>query len=250
MFMIYFIGAGPGAPDLITVRGMKYLQSADVVIYAGSLVTPELLKLCKPNVRLLNSAKMTLQEVTAEFLRAEKANLITVRLHSGDPAIYGTIREQADFLTQNNIPFEVVPGVSSFLAAAATLKSELTLPGVTQSIVITRLAGRTPIPERESLKNLAAHGTTLCIFLSIKMIGEVVEDLLSAGLKKTTPVVVAVCVSRENEKILRGTLENIVELVEAENISRTALILVGEVFNPQSYDESKLYSAKFTHMFR
>ena len=248
--MIYFIGAGPGAPDLITVRGMKYLQAADVVIYAGSLITPEILQLCRPDAKFLNSAKMTFEEVTAEFLKAEKANLITARLHSGDPAIYGTIREQADFLTERGIDFEVVPGVSSFLAAAAALKTELTLPGVTQSVVITRHAGRTPVPERESLKNLAAHGTTLCIFLSIKMIGEVVEELLAAGLKKTTPVVVAVCVSRGNENFIHGTLENIVELVNAENVSKTALILVGESFDPQSYEESKLYSANFSHMYR
>ena len=248
--MVYFIGAGPGAADLITVRGMKYLQKADVVIYAGSLVTPELLQFCKKDAKLLDSAKMTLQEVTAEFLKAEEKNLLTVRLHSGDPAIYGTIREQADFLTEHGIKFEIVPGVSSFLAAAATLKSELTLPDVTQTVMITRHAGRTPVPERESLKNLAKHGTTLCIFLSIQMIDEVVEELLSAELKKTTPVVVAVCVSRENQKIIRGTLETISDLVKKENISRTALILVGEVFNPENYSESKLYSANFSHMFR
>lgn len=248
--MIYFIGAGPGAADLITVRGMKYLQAADVVIYAGSLVTPELLQFCKKDAKLLDSAKMTLEEVTAEFLKAEEKNLLTVRLHSGDPAIYGTIREQADFLIEHGIDFEIVPGVSSFLAAAAALKSELTLPDVTQTVMITRHAGRTPVPERESLKNLAEHKTTLCIFLSIQMIDEVVEELLSSGLKKTTPVVVAVCVSRENQKIIRGTLENISDLIKQENISRTALILVGEVFNPKNYSKSKLYSANFSHMFR
>lgn len=248
--MVYFIGAGPGAADLITVRGLKYLQAADVVIYAGSLITPELLSFCKPDAKLLNSAKMTFEEVTAEFLKAEESNLTTVRLHSGDPAIYGTIREQADFLTEHEIDFEVVPGVSSFLAAAAALTAELTLPGVTQSVIITRLAGRTPVPESESLRNLAVHNTTLCIFLSIKFIDQVVEELLAAGLKKTTPVVVAACVSRENEKIIRGTLENIADLVQAEDISKTALILVGEAFDPKNYDASKLYSATFSHMFR
>jgi len=153
-------------------------------------------------------------------------------------------------LIEHGIDFEIVPGVSSFLAAAAALKSELTLPDVTQTVMITRHAGRTPVPERESLKNLAEHKTTLCIFLSIQMIDEVVEELLSSGLKKTTPVVVAVCVSRENQKIIRGTLENISDLIKQENISRTALILVGEVFNPKNYSKSKLYSANFSHMFR
>ena len=249
--MVYFVGAGPGAEDLITVRGMNLLKSADVVIYAGSLVNPEILKFCKEGVKLFDSAKMTLQEVEAEILSAEEKNFLTVRLHSGDPSIYGTIREQGDFLAERGIKFEVVPGVSSFLAAAASLKSELTLPTISQSIIITRLAGRTPTPERENLKNLARHKTTLCIFLSIQMISEVVEDLKSADLENSTPVVVVFHASRSDEKIIRGTLEDIAEKVKRENISRTALILVGEVFNKSAnYEESKLYDENFSHMFR
>ena len=249
--MIYFVGAGPGAPDLITVRGLNLLKSADVVIYAGSLVNAELLKVCKEGAIFFDSAEMTLEEVQAEFLKAEEKNLVTVRLHSGDSAIYGTTREQADFLSAHGINFEIVPGVSSFLAAAASLKSELTLPNISQSVIITRMAGRTPIPERESLKNLARHKTTLCIFLSVHMISEVAEDLRAAELPNSTPVVVVFHASRPDEKIIRGTLENIVEKVRQENISRTALILVGEVFNKNAnYAESKLYAADFSHMFR
>ena len=249
--MIYFVGAGPGAADLITVRGLNLLKSADVVIYAGSLFSQEVLNFCKDDAELLDSAKMTLEEVTKKFLDAEEKNLLTVRLHSGDPSIYGTIREQADFLSAHGINFEVVPGVSSFLAAAASLKTELTLPNITQSIILTRFAGRTPAPERESLKNLAKHKTTLCIFLSVQMISEVVEDLKSADLSEQTPVIVIFHASRQDEKILRGNLENIVEKVQQENISRTALIFVGEVFNKNAdYSESKLYAADFSHMFR
>ena len=249
--MVYFVGAGPGAEDLITVRGLNLLKSADVVIYAGSLVNKNILKVCKEGAKFFDSAEMTLQEVEEEILKAEEKNLLTVRLHSGDPSIYGTIREQGDFLAERGIKFEVVPGVSSFLAAAATLKSELTLPNITQSIIITRLAGRTPAPERESLKNLARHKTTLCIFLSVQMISEVVEDLKAAELSNSTPVVVVFHASRSDEKIIRGNLDSIVEKVRQENISRTALILVGEVFNQSAdYDESKLYSENFSHMFR
>ena len=249
--MVYFVGAGPGAEDLITVRGLNLLKAADVVIYAGSLVNEKILEVCKEGVQLFDSAKMTLQEVLEEILKSEEKNFLTVRLHSGDPSIYGTIREQGDFLKSRGIKFEVVPGVSSFLAAAASLQSELTLPSVTQSIIITRLAGRTPAPDRENLINLARHRTTLCIFLSVQMIAEVVEDLRAAELPNSTPVVVVYHASREDEKIVRGNLENIVEKVQQENISRTALILVGEVFNQSAdYDESKLYAENFSHMFR
>ncbi len=249
--MVYFVGAGPGAPDLITVRGLNLLKSADVVIYAGSLVNPEILQNCKADAKIFDSAKMTLQEVLQEIFQAEEKNLTTVRLHSGDPSIYGTIREQADALAGRGIKFEVVPGVSSFLAAAASLKSELTLPSVTQSIMITRFAGRTPTPEREQLKNLARHKTTLCIFLSIQMLAEVVEDLKAAELSDATPIVIVFHASRPDEKIIRGTLSDIVEKVAPKNFKRTALILVGEVFNKNAdYAESKLYDANFSHMFR
>ena len=250
--MVYFVGAGPGAEDLITVRGLNLLKTADVVIYAGSLVNENILKVCKEDVKLFDSAKMTLQEVTEEICKAEEKNFVTVRLHSGDPSIYGTIREQGDFLKQRGIKFEVVPGVSSFLAAAAALKTELTLPDITQSIIITRHSGRTPTPERESLINLAKHKTTLCIFLSVQMISEVVADLKSAELENSTPVVVVFHASRPDEKIIRGTLSNIIDKLKDENIDRTAMIVVGQCLEAErdDYKKSQLYSPMFGHMFR
>ena len=247
--MVYIVGAGAGDPELITVKGQRLLREADVVIYAGSLVNPELLKNCKANAEIYNSATMTLDEVINVIEIANLQNKNIVRLHTGDSSIYGAIQEQIDILAEKNIVVEVVPGVSSFLAAAATLKQEYTLPGVTQTVIITRAAGKTPVPEKESLKNLAQHQTTLCIFLSVSLIENVVADLLAAGLSEDTPVAVVQKASWQDEKILRGTLENIVAQVKAEKIERTALIIVGECLN-KNYEKSQLYSPNFSHMFR
>ena len=247
--MVYIVGAGAGDPELITVKGQRLLREADVVIYAGSLVNPELLEVCKADAEIYNSATMTLDEVLAVIETANAANKNIVRLHTGDPAIFGAIQEQIDFLQEKNIPVEIVPGVSSFLAAAATLKQEYTLPGVTQTVIITRAAGKTPVPERESLKNLAKLQTTLCIFLSVSLIENVVSDLLAAGLSADTPVAVVQKASWRDEKIVRGTLENIVAQVTAEKIERTALIIVGNCLN-KNYQKSQLYSPNFSHMFR
>ena len=247
--MVYIVGAGAGDPELITVKGQRLLREADVVIYAGSLVNPELLKNCREDAEIFNSATMTLDEVLNVIETADSAGKNVVRLHTGDPAIYGAIQEQIDALETKNIAVEIVPGVSSFLAAAATLKQEYTLPGVTQTVIITRAAGKTPVPERENLKNLAKLQTTLCIFLSISFIENVVADLLDAGLDKNTPVAVAQKASWQDEKVLRGTLENIVAQVQAEKIERTALIIVGNCLN-KNYEKSQLYSPTFSHMFR
>ena len=247
--MVYIVGAGAGDPELITVKGQRLLREADVVIYAGSLVNPELLKNCKADAEIFNSATMTLDEVLNVIETADSAGKNVVRLHTGDPAIYGAIQEQIDALDAKNINVEIVPGVSSFLAAAATLKQEYTLPGVTQTVIITREGGKTPVPDRESLKNLAKHKTTICIFLSIGLIENVVADLLDAGLDKNTPVAVVQKASWQDEKILRGTLENIAEKVKAEKIERTALIIVGNCLN-KNYEKSQLYSPNFSHMFR
>ena len=247
--MVYIVGAGAGDPELITVKGQRLLREADVVIYAGSLVNPELLEVCKADAEIYNSATMTLDEVLAVIETANAANKNIVRLHTGDPAIFGAIQEQIDFLQEKNIPVEIVPGVSSFLAAAAALKQEYTLPGVTQTVIITRAAGKTPVPERESLKNLAKLQTTLCIFLSVSLIENVVSDLLAAGLSADTPVAVVQKASWRDEKIVRGTLENIVAQVTAEKIERTALIIVGNCLN-KNYQKSQLYSPNFSHMFR
>ena len=247
--MVYIVGAGAGDPELITVKGQRLLREADVVIYAGSLVNPELLEVCKADAEIYNSATMTLDEVLNVIGTADAAGKNIVRLHTGDPAIFGAIQEQIDFLQEKNIPVEIVPGVSSFLAAAATLKQEYTLPGVTQTVIITRAAGKTPVPERESLKNLAKLQTTLCIFLSVSLIENVVSDLLAAGLSADTPVAVVQKASWRDEKIVRGTLENIVAQVTAEKIERTALIIVGNCLN-KNYQKSQLYSPNFSHMFR
>jgi precorrin-4/cobalt-precorrin-4 C11-methyltransferase len=247
--MVYIVGAGAGDPELITVKGQRLLREADVVIYAGSLVNPELLKNCREDAEIFNSATMTLEEVLNVIETADAAGKNIVRLHTGDPSIYGAIQEQIDALDAKNIAVEIVPGVSSFLAAAAALKQEYTLPGVTQTVIITRAGGKTPVPAKESLKNLAAHETTLCIFLSISLIENVVEDLLAAGLTKDTPVAVVKKASWQDEKILRGTLENIAAQVKAEKIDRTALIIVGNCLN-KNYEKSLLYSPTFSHMFR
>ncbi len=250
--MVYIVGAGPGDPELITVKGQKILRTADVVIYAGSLVNPELLQLCRPDVEVHNSAQMTLDEVIRVIEKAEKSGKMTVRLHTGDPAIYGAIREQMDEFEKRGIDFEIIPGVSSFLAAAAALKAEYTLPGISQTVILTRQGGRTPVPDRESLKNLARHKSTMCIFLSVNLIDKVVSDLIQGGFSKDTPVAVVYRASQPNEKILRGTLETISESVSENKIDRTALIIVGYCLDCESevYEKSKLYSPTFSHGFR
>lgn len=250
--MVHIIGAGPGDPELITVKGQRLLSEADVVIYAGSLVNPEILKICKPDAKIYNSAEMTLAEVIRVIELAESEKKNTVRLHTGDPAIYGAIQEQMDELEEKNIDFEIIPGVSSFLAAAASLKQEYTLPGITQSVIITRRGGRTPVPDKESLKKLGQHQATMCIFLSVSAIEDVVRDLMSAGYKSATPIAVVQKASWSDEKIIRGRLETIVEQMKSENIDRTAMIVVGNCLNShkEHYEKSNLYSPKFSHMFR
>ncbi len=250
--MVHIVGAGPGDPELITVKGQKFLSAADVVIYAGSLVNPELLKFCKPDAEIYNSAEMMLDEIIHVIEKSDAQGKEIVRLHTGDPSIYGAIQEQMDLLEEKNIDFDVVPGVSSFLAAAAALKQEYTLPGITQSVIITRRGGRTPVSDKESLKKLAQHQTTLCIFLSIGLIQEVVRDLMSAGFKSSTPIAIVQKASWPDEKIIKGRLETIVEQVKAEKIERTAMIIVGQCLNARKehYEKSQLYSPKFSHMFR
>ena len=248
--MVHIIGAGAGDPELITVKGQKLLKAADVVIYAGSLVNPELLKICKNDAEIFNSAEMTLDEVihVIEKSNAQAKNI--VRLHTGDPSIYGAIQEQIDILNEKGIEFEIVPGVSSFLAAAASLKQEFTLPGITQTVILTRQSGITPIPENETLKNIADTKATICIFLSVKLIDEVVKNLTDSGFSLNTPVAVVHKASWKDEKILRGTLETISAQVKESKITRTALIIVGQCLNSRRYEKSKLYSPKFSHMFR
>lgn len=247
--MIYFVGAGPGAPDLITLRGAKLIESADVIIYAGSLVNPELLTMTKKNCKILNSAHMTLDEVILEMEEAEREHLTTIRLHTGDPSLYGAIREQMDELDKREITYEVCPGVSSFCGAAASLKMEYTLPGVSQSVIITRAEGRTSVPEAESLKSFAAHQATMVLFLSSGHANEVREQLIEGGYKPDTPVAVVYKATWREEKILNTTLNQLPDEMEKAGISRTALIIVGNVMG-EHYEKSKLYDASFTTGYR
>lgn len=248
MEKVYFIGAGPGDPELITVKGQRLVKEADVIIYAGSLVPKEVIDCHKLGAEIYNSASMTLEEVTDITIKASKENRKVVRVHTGDPSIFGAHREQMDILEKENIEFEIVPGVSSFLASAATLKKEFTLPDVSQTVICTRLAGRTLVPEKESLESLASHQASMAIFLSVQMIDEVVEKLLK-HYPITTPVAVVQRASWKDEKKVIGTLENISDLVKKENITKTAQILVGD-FLGDNYSKSKLYDKTFTHEYR
>lgn len=249
MAQVYFIGAGPGDPELITLKGKRIIEEADVVIYAGSLVNPEILRYCKDGCEIYNSASMSLDDVLRVTKEAVKANKVVARVHTGDPAIYGAIQEQMDELAPEEIDFEVVPGVSSFLASAAALKQEYTLPNISQTVIITRMEGRTPMPLKEKLADLASHQATMCIFLSVQMIEGVVENLLAGGYPKDTPVAIVVRASWPDQRIIRGTLETISQTVKEAGVIRQAMIVVGKVLDTE-YELSKLYDKTFSHMFR
>ena len=246
---VYIVGAGAGDPELITVKGQKLLQKADVIIYAGSLVNPALLGFAKEGAEIHDSASMTLPEVIETIEKAVAKDLMVVRLHTGDPSIYGAIQEQMDALKKKGIDFEVVPGVSSFLATAAALKQEYTLPGISQTVIITRNEGRTPVPEREKLRSLAAHQATMCIFLSITMLTDVVKELIEGGYAPSTPIAIVQRASWPEQKIVRATLETIVAEIADKGIDRTAMIVVSRCLGAD-YELSRLYAPEFSHMFR
>ncbi|KEJ00361.1 cobalt-precorrin-4 C(11)-methyltransferase [Clostridium botulinum A2B7 92] len=245
---VYFIGAGPGNPDLITVKGRDILTKADVVIYAGSLVSKEHLDYCKEGVEVYNSASMTLKEVINVIQKAHNENKSIVRLHTGDPSIYGAIKEQMDELDKLDICYEVVPGVSSFTAAAASIKKEFTLPGVSQTLILTRVEGRTPVPEKEDLEVLASRGASMALFLSVGMIDKVALKLRK-GYGRNVPIAVIQKATWQDEKVVIGTLDDIAKKVKDANITKTAQILVGNFIDCE-YDKSLLYDEKFTHEFR
>lgn len=247
--MVYFIGAGPGDPELITVKGARLLSEVEVVIYTGSLVNPKILDVCKEGAEIYNSAGMTLEEVLAVIKEAHTGGKRVARVHTGDPALYGAIQEQMDALSKEGIPFMVIPGVSSFLAAAAAIPHELTLPDVTQTVILTRVEGRTPVPPGEKLASLAAHGSTMCIFLSVHMIEQVMEELKSGGYAEDTPVIVVERASWPEQKVIRGTIMDIAGKIRDAGITRTALIMVGKAFGAD-YSPSKLYDGNFAHGFR
>lgn len=246
--MVYFIGAGPGDVDLITVKGRKILSETDVVIYAGSLVAKEHLDFCKEGVIAHNSASMTLEQVIEVMKKEVAKGKTVVRLHTGDPSMYGAIKEQMDELDKLNIEYKVVPGVSSCFAAAAAINKEFTLPDVTQTLILTRVEGRTPVPERESLEKLASIGASMAIFLSISMIDKVVEKL-RRGYGKNVPIAVVERATWEDERVIIGTLDDIAEKVKEANITKCAQILVGDFIN-SDYSKSLLYDKSFTHMYR
>lgn len=247
--MIYFVGAGSGAPDLITVRGARLLSEADVIVYAGSLVNPALLDYKKDGCEVYNSAKMTLEEVIAVMAPAAKAGKTVVRLHTGDPCVYGAHREQMDKLDRLGLAYEICPGVSSFCGAAAALKAEYTLPNVSQSVILTRMEGRTPVPEKEQIESFAAHGATMVIFLSAGQLPRLSERLIAGGYAPDTPAAIVYKATWPDEKVVRTTVADLAEAGAREGITKTALITVGGFLGTE-YERSKLYDPTFTTEFR
>ena len=248
--MIYFAGAGCGAADLITVRGMKLLEKADVVIYAGSLVNPELLSYTKEACEIYNSATMTLEEVIEVMRKAESESKMVVRLHTGEPSLYGAVREQMDCLDELGISYESCPGVSACFGAAASLQIEYTLPEVSQSLIITRMAGKTSVPEKESIESFAAHQASMAIYLSTGMLEKLSEELVAGGYQEETPAAIVYKATWPDEKRVVCTVATLAEAAERENIKKTALIIVGDVTAQAGYERSRLYAPEFTTEFR
>ena len=247
--MVHFVGAGPGAPDLITLRGAALLERADQVIYAGSLVNTKLLDRCRADCRILNSAVMTLEEVIEAIRGAEAQDRMTVRLHTGDPSVFGAIREQMDRLDELKIPYDVTPGVSSFCGAAAALRAEYTLPGISQTVILTRMEGRTPVSESEQIRKLAQHGSSMAVFLSAGMLTELQEELMKGAYTADTPAALVYKASWPEEKVISCTVGTLAENAEKQGIDRTALVLVGE-FLSGSPERSRLYDPAFTTGYR
>ena len=250
MSKVVFIGAGPGDPELITLKGKKFLEKADVVIYAGSLLNPEILKYAKPRAELHDSAKMNREEVFKVMVKAVREGKLVARVHDGDPSFYGAIQEQMDFLKKENIENMKIPGASCLQGSAASLQRELTLPNISQTVIVTRPKGRTPVPESESIRDLAKHQATMVIFLGTPQLATVVAELEKGGYPKDTPAAVVYKATWPEQKIVRGTLNNIVKKAADAGIKETALIFVGKVLNPEGYDYSKLYAPEFTTGFR
>ncbi|MBR2682577.1 MAG: precorrin-4 C(11)-methyltransferase [Atopobiaceae bacterium] len=247
--MIHFVGAGPGAPDLITVRGARLLAEADVVIYAGSLVNPELLAGCKPTCSVYDSAFMTLEEVMDVLRAAEERGETCVRLHTGDPALYGAIAEQMEALDRAGLAYDMVPGVSSLFGATAALRTELTQPGVSQSLIVTRASGRTAVPEREQLRRLATHGCTMALFLSAGLLEQVQDDLLAAGYEADVPAAIVYRATWPDEATYRCTVGTLSACAAEHGVSKTAIIVVGEVLEAHG-TRSRLYDPQFSHGYR
>ena len=249
MSKVFFIGCGPGDPDLITVKAKKLLQKADVVVYSGSLIPEQIMKMCK-KAKTFDAAKLVREEIFDILRKNAKKGKNVVRLHDGDPTIYGAIREQMDNLHKEKINSEIIPGVTSFLASAAALGSQLTLPGVTQTMIITRAEKRTKVPKREKISELAKHRATMIFYLSVQLIDNIVREAVAGGYPKTTPVGVVYRASWPDQMIITGTLQTISKKIKAQKITRTAIIIIGDVIKPKSYEYSKLYDKSFSHGFR
>ena len=249
MSKVYFVGCGPGDPELITIKAKILVQKADVLVYSGSLIPPEILKFNKKGKKI-DAAKLVREEIFELLLQNSKKGKTVVRLHDGDPAIYGAIREQIDNLQTKGIQSVVVPGVTSFLASASALGTQLTLPGVTQTMIITRAESRTKVPKREQISELAKHQSTLIFYLSVHLLTKITKEAIAGGYKKTTPVAVVYKASRKDQKIVLGTLADITKKVKAEKITMTAIVIIGDVIKPKTYEYSKLYDKTFSHGFR
>ncbi len=248
--MVYFVGAGCGAPDLITVRGKNLLEKADIIIYAGSLVNPALLDYAKTGCEIFNSAYMTLEEVLQVMEEGEKAGKEIVRLHTGEPSIYGAVREQMDWLLEKGISYESCPGVSACFGAAASLDLEYTLPGVSQSLIITRMAGRTEVPPLESIESFAKHQASMAIYLSTGMLEELSEKLIEGGYSKDTPAALVYKATWPEEKAFVCTIKDLAKVAKENEIKKTAIVLVGEAIAHNAYEKSRLYASDFSTEFR
>jgi len=246
---VYFVGCGPGDPDLLTIKAKKLIQKADVLIYSGSLIPSSIVKLCKKGQKH-NAAKLVREEIFNLLKKNSKKGKLVVRLHDGDPTIYGAIKEQIDNLQKKGIESIVIPGVTSFLASAAALGTQLTLPGVTQTIIVTRVESRTKVPKRESISELAKHKATMVFYLSVHLLPEIVKQAIEGGYKKSTPAAVVYRASWDDQKTVSGTLKDITKKVWKEKITRTAIVIIGDVIKPKSYKFSRLYDKTFSHGFR
>ena len=248
--MVYFVGAGPGACDLITVRGMRLLEKADVIIYAGSLVNPELIKYAPQTAKVYNSAAMTLEDVISVIMAAEDEGKTTVRLHTGDMSLYGAVREQMDILDEKGIAYESCPGVSACFGAAASLDLEYTLPGVTQTLIITRMEGVTNVPEKESIEELAKHKASMAVYLSTGMLDRLSDRLMAGGYDANTPAAIVYKATFPEEKKIVCTVKTLPDVAAQNGITKTAVVLVGDVITHNGYDRSKLYDPSFETGFR
>ena len=249
MSNVFFVGCGPGDPELITIKAKKLIQKADVVVYSGSLIPQPILKLCKKG-KLYDAAKLVREEIFDLLYKNAKKDKLVVRLHDGDPSIYGAIKEQIDNLEKKGIKSTVVPGVTAFLASAAALGTQLTLPGITQTIILTRAESRTKVPKREKISELAKHKATLIFYLSVHLLPKLVAEVIAGGYKKSTPVAIVYRASWDDQKIIKGTLNDIVKKIHDEKITRTAIVIISDVIQPKSYEYSKLYDKTFSHGYR